>query len=153
MADIRFVSTKGSDAHIDEISGLDIFKTCGEIRYKVFIEEQGFEVEFDDIDASALHVLMFLDGKPIGAGRIYSHPTIEDAQLIGRVVLAKEYRGQGLGSVLFKGLEDFAEGPWIYLHAQENKKGFYEKMGYEWDGAEPDYEEFMKHIWMKKKLK
>ena len=32
------------------------------IRREVFMEEQGFEDEFDDMDGRALHVVAFLDG-------------------------------------------------------------------------------------------
>ena len=35
------------------------------IRQAVFVEEQGFQEEFDAIDRHALHLLLFADGRPV----------------------------------------------------------------------------------------
>ena len=39
------------------------------IRQAVFVEEQGFQEEFDAIDRHALHLLLFADGQPVGTLR------------------------------------------------------------------------------------
>jgi predicted GNAT family N-acyltransferase len=36
------------------------------IRIEVFMKEQGFENEFDDIDTISHHIVVFDEGKPIG---------------------------------------------------------------------------------------
>ena len=41
------------------------------VRTKVFVEEQGFKNEFDDIDKTALHILCYIDKRPVAVGRIY----------------------------------------------------------------------------------
>ena len=40
------------------------------IRQKVFVEEQGFENEFDDIDQRSLHLVVYQDNEPIGCARM-----------------------------------------------------------------------------------
>ena len=35
------------------------------IRQEVFVEEQGFELEFDEIDPIAQHIVLFENGAPI----------------------------------------------------------------------------------------
>ena len=36
------------------------------IREEVFMQEQGFKNEFDDIDDSATHIVLYDDGSPVG---------------------------------------------------------------------------------------
>jgi ribosomal protein S18 acetylase RimI-like enzyme len=67
------------------------------IRRTVFIEEQHVpeELEWDDIDERAYHVLATNDdGAAIGTGRLSL-----DCQ-IGRMAVAREWRGRGVGSAL-----------------------------------------------------
>ena len=42
------------------------------IRQAVFVEEQGFQEEFDAIDGHALHLLLFADGRPVGTLRAFT---------------------------------------------------------------------------------
>lgn len=42
------------------------------IRQAVFVEEQGFQEEFDAIDRHALHLLLFADGRPVGTLRAFT---------------------------------------------------------------------------------
>jgi len=53
------------------------------IRYEVFVDEQNVpeELEIDGLDGEAKHVLAFVDGLPIGTGRI-----LDDGH-IGRVAV------------------------------------------------------------------
>lgn len=49
-------------------------KQAIEIRQKVFVEEQGFQNEFDDIDYTAVHFVVFNDwDKPIATCRVFLH--------------------------------------------------------------------------------
>ena len=50
-----------------------------DIRIKVFIKEQGFENEFDDIDQISSHIVVFDETKPVGTCRFFkenNHYTI-----------------------------------------------------------------------------
>ena len=42
-----------------------------QIRIDVFMKEQGFEDEFDEIDETAKFVLLSIDGKPAGTCRYF----------------------------------------------------------------------------------
>ena len=70
-----------------------------EIRIEVFMKEQGFENEFDDIDDISHHILVFDNQKPIGTCRFF----LEDNHYtIGRVAVLKEYRNQHIGNLLIR---------------------------------------------------
>ncbi len=125
-----------------------------EVRTEVFVHEQGFRDEFDDIDAIAMHFVVFDEAEsPIGTCRVF---TSEDAQVyfLGRLAVVKEYRNKGLGSLIVEAAEDYVRsvgGKEIRLHAQCRVAEFYEKIGYTSFG-EIEEEEGCPHIWMKKIL-
>ena len=106
------------------------------VRRAVFIEEQHVpeELEWDDVDERAYHVLATDDdGAAIGTGRLSL-----DCQ-IGRMAVAREWRGRGVGAAILRTLVDFAvkEGCRVVrLHAQTHALGFYERHGFEAVGAE-----------------
>lgn len=109
-----------------------------DIRKQVFIEEQGFQSEFDDIDARALHAVIYLDGTAAATGRTF--PEKEDLSVwhMGRIAVRKEYRGQGLGLAIVRALENAAEkegGLVFELSAQLQARRFYEKAGYSAQGG------------------
>ena len=61
------------------------------IRQTVFVEEQGFREEFDTIDNTAVHAVVFADGSPIATGRIF--PAEENgAYYLGRLAVLKDFR-------------------------------------------------------------
>lgn len=126
---------------------------AAEIRTAVFVEEQGFQNEFDEIDGYAKHLVLFRDGRAVAACRFFRRD--EDmSYVIGRIAVVKEYRGQSLGSRLIKEVEKLVrekDGGRIVLHAQVQAKHFYEKLGYLAFG-EMDYDEDCPHIWMQKKI-
>ena len=137
------------------------------IRTDVFITEQGFLHEFDEIDEYATHLLVYDGDKPIGCGRIYevlndSHvsgdsgsgsPAAEPpVYAIGRIALVKEYRGMQLGSAIVWKLTKLAEeygAKTIQLSAQCRARGFYEKCGFTAVG-ETYMDEQYPHILMRK---
>ena len=55
-----------------------------QIRVDVFMKEQGFEDEFDEIDETAKFVLLSIDGKAAGTCRYFPSDTVGDAH-IGRM--------------------------------------------------------------------
>lgn len=124
------------------------------IRKKVFMEEQGFQKELDDIDEIALHLVMYNEKKePIAVCRIFEG-TEEKQFVLGRLAVVKAYRGKNIGAKMIQEAEKQVlqkGGNSLILHAQCRAKGFYEKSGYREFGKVED-EEGCPHIWMKKQL-
>lgn len=123
------------------------------IRKKVFVEEQGFKNEFDDIDEYATHLLLKIDDKPVATLRFF-YSKEHDCHVIGRVAVVKEHRGEHLGSYIMNEAEKELRKmnvSKVGLSAQVQAKVFYEKMGYEEKG-EVYLDEGCPHIWMEKQL-
>lgn len=121
------------------------------IRETVFIEEQKFKIEFDDIDNIATHIIMYLDGMPVGCCRLYKQ---ENEYHIGRIAILKPYRGKGYGEKILLEAEKDAKkmgADSISLSAQVRASGFYEKLGYKKHG-EIYFDEYCEHIAMKKDI-
>ncbi|MDD2371593.1 MAG: GNAT family N-acetyltransferase [Firmicutes bacterium] len=103
------------------------------IREVVFIEEQGFKEEFDDIDKRAIHALIYFESKPIATGRIFKKEKSNDIYIIGRVAVLKEYRKLNVGIRLINELEGMARtigAIKIQLSSQYHAKAFYLKNNY-----------------------
>ena len=126
-------------------------KDTVEIRTSVFVDEQGFTEEFDQLDKQAVHVVIFFDGIPAATGRVF----IEDGiYYIGRVAVQKQFRGQHLGAEVLYLLEKWVKedgGSCVHLFAQCHAQGFYEKCGYLMNG-ETHMEEYCPHVGMTKKI-
>lgn len=121
------------------------------IRIKVFMKEQGFENEFDEIDNLCHHIVAFDEGKPIGTCRFFKE---NNHYTIGRVAVLKEYRNQHIGNLLLKSAEKEIKrinGDVIVVHAQVRVSSFYEKQGYIQFGQIDD-DEGVPHKWMKKRI-
>ena len=124
------------------------------IRASVFIQEQGFQREFDAVDDVACQIVMYEnDNQPIATCRVF-----EDSQqnqfVLGRLAVMKDYRGKNIGSKMLQEAENIVlkeGGTSIILHAQCRVKEFYERMGYVAFG-EIEEDEGCPHIWMKKEL-
>ncbi|MBC2400268.1 GNAT family N-acetyltransferase [Clostridium saccharobutylicum] len=123
------------------------------IRMEVFVKEQGFKDEFDEWDNKVSHVVLFVDGKAAGTGRLLPGKS-NKIFIIGRVAVLKKYRKLHLGSKIISALEEMAKtlgGISIELSAQCTAQRFYEKLGYVASG-EIYLDEFCKHIHMEKQL-
>ena len=124
-----------------------------QIRQEVFVDEQGFQEEFDDADDIAVHFLLFVDGQAAATCRTF-YDAEQGCPVVGRIAVRKDYRGQQLGAAVLHGAEVYIAqhgGEKVMLAAQERAHGFYEKQGYTGTG-EPFYEEYCPHIWMQKEL-
>ena len=124
---------------------------AAKIREEVFVREQGFSEEFDTVDNSACHIVLFLDGKAVATCRYFSDG---GSYKVGRIAVLKNYRGRNFGSaVLLEAEKQIAMlgGRSVILHSQLQACGFYEKLGYVPYG-EIEPEEGCPHIWMKKEL-
>ena len=107
------------------------------LRIQVFVKEQKvpMELEFDEKDNSenTVHVGFFDNNKLIGVARLIDLD--KDVIHIGRVVIDKEYRGQGIGRELIIGCENIAQQILkrkiiIELSAQIQAENFYKSLGY-----------------------
>ncbi len=167
MADIRVETGNREDAF--------------EVRRVVFIEEQGYENEYDELDEDpgCIHVTLYVDGELAGCARTFSHAaelaTVEDTAgvhalptcdfdadatdettyVLGRVAVLPTYRRQGLASKIVVASEDAARAAGaciMKLHAQEYVRDLYAQLGYV-QISEVDYEEEgQPHLWMAKSL-
>lgn len=126
------------------------------IREKVFQEEQGIEREtdFDGMDQNAEHVIVYVDGQPVGTARVRDITDRKKLAKVERVAVLKEYRHLGLGRGIMDYIEDYLRQNGIYeikLDSQDEAKGFYEKLGYLQKG-EPFEEAGKPHVEMRKNL-
>lgn len=122
-----------------------------DIRIEVFMNEQGFENEFDEIDTISHHIVAFDEEKPIGTCRFFKE---NNHYTIGRVAVLKKYRNQHIGNLLIRTAEKEIKklnGDLIVVHAQVRICPFYEKQGYIQFGQIDD-DEGVPHMWMKKKI-
>ena len=104
-----------------------------DIRIAVFMQEQGFENEFDDIDARAFHVVVYRDGEPLGTGRLFTDDPLRRCWTVGRVAVLPKARKLHLGRAVLTALEEQAKAVGAYrigLSAQCQARPFHEKCGY-----------------------
>ncbi len=123
------------------------------IRKKVFVEEQGFIDEFDEIDKVSKHLLVFEEGKAIATCRVF-YDQEKQSYMLGRLAVLKEYRGKKIGSKVLQAAEDVVRrdgGESILLSSQERVISFYEKQGYVKEG-DSFLDEGCPHIWVRKKI-
>jgi predicted GNAT family N-acyltransferase len=125
-----------------------------QIRYLVFQIEQGVDpvLEFDGKDNEAEHILAYLNGQPVGTARI-RWLNAKQAKL-ERVAVLPEVRGLGIGKrIVEKALKllETAKVAEVYIHAQEQVRDFYQRLGFEAEG-EIFEEAGIPHIKMGKQL-
>ena len=113
------------------------------IRHAVFVEEQGIpvELEIDDHDPIAEHVLAFVDGRYVATARVYLDEQDPSKAKIGRMAVLKDFRGQGIGTALLGEAirVGMMQGASVFeLHAQQSAAPFYAKLQFKPDGASFD---------------
>ena len=75
------------------------------IREIVFVDEQGFQEEFDSVDEFATSLVMYDNDKAVATCRYFKLEN-DTAYLIGRIAVLKEYRGKGLGAMIIRSAEE-----------------------------------------------
>lgn len=122
------------------------------VRTQVFIQEQGFDHEFDDLDSQSVHLVLFDQNQAVGTLRLLEQP--DKVWRIGRVAVLPDQRHKKAGTTLMKAAEKWIQkkgGSKIELHAQISAIPFYESLGYTGHGPiEPD--EHVLHQWMTKSI-
>jgi predicted GNAT family N-acyltransferase len=117
---------------IKKISTYEEWGQALRIRVRVFVREQGVpaEIELDDDDNLALHLLAFLEGRAVGTARIVMHG---GQAKIGRMAVLKSHRRKKVGKKLLACAISTAKkqrAGKIYLHAQVAVIKFYESAGF-----------------------
>lgn len=123
------------------------------VRIEVFMKEQGFQNEFDEIDATAVHITVYVDGTLAGCARCFPKEE-EVAWVFGRIAVLPQFRHQGLGGVLLSEMESIVhskKGRRCILDAQCRACAFYESYGYTICGEE-HMDEHVPHVQMEKLL-
>ena len=131
----------------------DVFKDAAMLRIKIFVDEQEFREEFDEIDKTAFHMVVYDEDKtPVATGRIYNEES--DVWHLGRICVLKEKRKTGLGRLVVTELEKKAatfSAKKVTLGAQLRAAGFYKTLGYS-EVGKIYFEEYCEHINMTKDL-
>ena len=102
------------------------------LRHEVFVEEQGvpLDLEIDEHDQEAVH-LVALDGdRLVGTCRVL---LAGDVAKFGRLVVARDARGRGIGAALLADAERLARemgAGRMVLAAQTSAIGLYDHAGY-----------------------
>lgn len=123
------------------------------IRQQVFVEEQGFQEEFDETDDGCVHILLWEKDQAVATGRVYYNKE-HCCYGIGRLAVCKAYRGCQYGKAVLEAAEQVIaerQEQTAGLSAQLRVKGFYEKMGYEAKG-EIYLDQECPHVWMEKRV-
>lgn len=97
------------------------------IRQEIFVEEQGFQNEFDDIDKVATHLVLYENDFAIATCRIFFDSN-KDCYKVGRIAVRKIYRGKSYGAKILQYAEEFIRknnGKKVALHAQVQAAIFY----------------------------
>lgn len=104
------------------------------LRHQVFVAEQGVpeELEVDDEDPHASHFAALTEtGACIATGRLTRNGKI------GRLAVAADWRGRGLGGDVLRRIIQEAEQrqhPDVYLDAQVPARDFYQQHGFTPEG-------------------
>jgi predicted GNAT family N-acyltransferase len=106
------------------------------VRIAVFVDEQRIprEEELDEHDDTAVHCVAYVDGRPVGAGRLI---VSGDEAKIGRMAVLREHRGDGVGRAVLEALEREGRTRGVRrfrLSAQLHAAPFYERAGYRREG-------------------
>jgi predicted GNAT family N-acyltransferase len=102
------------------------------VRKQVFVEEQKvpLEEEIDQFEDEAIHVVLYDEEQPVGAGRFR---VVDGYGKVERICVMPSRRKSGAGKIIMIEMENIARGKDLHklkLNAQTHAEGFYEKLGY-----------------------
>ncbi len=123
------------------------------IREDVFMKEQGFQNEFDEVDKTAWTLVLYDDGAAAGCCQLILAEGSK-AAVIRRVAVQKAFRGKSYGSLMLQQAEDWLRqrgARSISLSAQVRVQPFYEQLGFHAVGQEY-LDEYCPHIKMVKEV-
>ncbi len=100
--------------------------------------------EFDDNDTpDTKYIVVTHNEFPVATARMYSLD--ESSVMIGRVVVLPEYRHKGIGTMVVKACEEWAQElgyAKAVVESRDNKTEFYKSMGYKITGETIDGDTF-----------
>ncbi|MFY0683308.1 MAG: GNAT family N-acetyltransferase [Balneola sp.] len=106
------------------------------LRQDVFvIEQQCIYEDFDGYDDKSIHFLIYEENEIAAYSRIFA-PNIKykNESSIGRIIVAKQFRGGRLGKILIKESIDYCLNSFpdntIRIEAQAALTGYYSKLGF-----------------------
>ena len=142
--------------YIEKIASDASLQEAFDIRKSVFVEEQGVPLEdefdeFDQWDGQCQHILVSIDHKAVGTGRIRA---VDGVGKLERICILEPFRKLGLGKVIIHSLEEIAKDmrlSKVKLHGQTHAEGFYAKLGYH-TASDPFMEDGIPHLLMTKQL-
>lgn len=70
-----------------------------QIRQRVFVVEQGFHDEFDEVDRMARHIVAWDGDKAVGTCRVFPSEVAGEF-VLGRLAVLADYRGHNVGAKL-----------------------------------------------------
>jgi ElaA protein len=112
------------------------------LRQNILVVEQSSPYpDLDFVDQAADHLLATDNGTLIGYARCHAPLPASACASFGRLVVAQQYRGMGLGKELIsRVIARLAEGhsPDILIDAQLHLEAFYAKFGFARDGEAYD---------------
>ena len=76
-----------------------------QIREEVFVEEQGFQREFDETDSRAVHLVWYEAGEAAATCRYYAGEE-KGVYWLGRLAVRKRFRGRQIGGKLLFAAEE-----------------------------------------------
>ena len=126
---------------------------AAQIRREVFMDEQGYQDEFDEVDGRSTHFVAYLNGEPAATCRLFEG-RYKGELMLGRLAVRQALRGHHIGARLLEAANAYAKkhgATAITLHAQQDKQRFYELSGYVVSGA-LDLDEGVPHVWMTREL-
>lgn len=101
---------------------------CKHIRREVFVKGQGVSeaIDFDGKDPDCGHLLLLIGDEAVGTVRIRM---TEKGTKLERIAVLSTYRGLHYGELLVRCALSVSHKP-IYIHAQIQSEGFYQKLGF-----------------------
>jgi predicted GNAT family N-acyltransferase len=130
-----------SERRVARGEGAALRSDARSVRETVFVEEQGVdpELEYDEHDETALHVVGYDGERPVAAARLRPYDEAETVGKVERVAVCAARRGEGWGRTVMDAVHDAARGRGydrLRLHAQTRVEGFYAALDYETVGDE-----------------
>jgi predicted GNAT family N-acyltransferase len=127
---------KRKEIQVNKVSDQKSLEKVFAIRREVFVGEQNCppELEWEHEDEST-HFLATVDGEPAGAARWRK---TDNGYKLERFAVLKQFRGLGVAQQLVRTvINDLpADADYIYLNAQIQAIGLYEKFGFVKEGSQ-----------------
>jgi predicted GNAT family N-acyltransferase len=118
---------------VDRITSAEDVAIAFMIRNKVFCCEQKIpaQLDQDSMDREAIHVLAYLNERPVATGRLVVGKNGQG--IAARIAVLRGYRSRGVGRMVVRKLEALAEDNGVRsleLHPHYYLEKFYSDLGY-----------------------